>query len=56
MDNADLIEQSELELWQIVSKMHKAGVRFEIVHSIFQEMIKTLEMQGYCENWLNQFT
>ena len=55
MDNADIIEQSELDLWQIVYKMHKAGVRFEIVHGIFQELIKTLELQGYTENWLNQF-
>ena len=54
-DDADLIEQCELELWEIVYKMHRAGVRFAVVHSIFQEMIKTLEMQGYTEDWLAQF-
>ena len=54
-DDADLIEQCEIDIWQIVDKMHKAGVRYSIVHGIFQEMIKTLEMQGYCENWLSQY-
>lgn len=54
-DDAEFIEKCELELWEIVHKMHRAGVRFAVVHGIFQEMIKTLEMQGYCEDWLYQF-
>lgn len=53
-DNAELIESCELELWQIVYKMHRAGVRFSIVHGILQEMVQTLEMQGYTEDWLSQ--
>ena len=52
MDNADLIETCELELWQTVYKMHRAGVRFEVVYQIFVEITKTLELQGYCEDWL----
>lgn len=54
-DDADLIESCELELWEIVHKMHRAGVRFAVVHGIFQEMVKTLEMQGYTEDWLSTF-
>ena len=55
VDDANLIEQSELELWGIVNKMHKAGVRYEIIFGILQEMVKTLEMQGYCENWMTKY-
>ena len=54
-DNADFIEKCEMELWDIATKMHKSGVRYEIIHGIFQEMIKTLELQGYTENWLNKY-
>uniref|UniRef100_A0A6M3KZW2 Uncharacterized protein n=1 Tax=viral metagenome TaxID=1070528 RepID=A0A6M3KZW2_9ZZZZ len=54
-DPADLIEQCEINLWQIVYKMHRAGVRYEVVHGIFQEMIKALEIQGYCEDWLLKY-
>jgi len=53
-DDADLIEQSELDIWEIVFKMRQGGVRFSIVHGIFQEMIKTLETQEYCQDWLTQ--
>ena len=54
-DNADLIEQCEDEIWQIISKLHKAGVRYTVVQFILTEMISTLELQGYCEDWLSQF-
>jgi len=51
-DNATLIEQAELDIWQIIQMLHKAKVRYEIVHQIFAEITKTLEMQGYTEEWL----
>ena len=54
-DNAALIAQCEIDLWQIVYKLHKAGVRFKVVHDIFQEMINTLAIQGSCEDWLDRF-
>ena len=54
MDDADLIEKFEAELWDIVCKMHKDGIRFEIIKSILEEMVKTLEMQGYVENWMDK--
>ena len=55
MDDADFIEKSEDEIWQIINKMHSEGVRFEVVHSILKEMVKTLELQAYCEQWLSEF-
>ena len=55
MDNADFIEVCELELWDIINKMHRAGVRFSVVNGILQEITETLELQGYCEDWLSQF-
>jgi len=55
VDNADAIEKYELELWNTIYKMHRDGIRFEVCRQTMQEMIKTLELQGYCENWLGQF-
>ena len=52
VDNADLIEQAEGELWQIIQRLHNAKVRYEVVHQIFVEITKTLEIQGYAEEWL----
>jgi hypothetical protein len=54
-DDADFIERCESKLWQIVYEMHKAGVRFEIVHQILKEMAETLDMQSYCEEWLRRY-
>ena len=54
LDDADLIEQAELDIWSIIQKLHKAGVRYEVVHQIFVEIVKTLEIQGYAEQWLQQ--
>jgi len=53
-DPADLIEQAELDIWGIIDKLHKAGVRYKIVHLIMTELVKTLEIQGYAEEWLKQ--
>ena len=55
MDDADFIEKCELGLWNIIYKMHQASVRYEVIHSIMVEMIKTLEMQAHCEEWLHQY-
>ena len=55
VDDADLIESCELKIWGIIQKMRKAGMRYEIVHDIFSEILKTLELQSYIESWLNQY-
>lgn len=52
-NDADLIEKYELEIWDIINKMRKEGVRFSVIHSMFVEFIKTLDMQGYTEDWFN---
>ncbi len=54
-DDVEYIAKCEDELWQIIDKMHKR-VRFEVIHSIMQEMVKTLELQGYSENWLSTYS
>lgn len=55
MNNADKIEKAELDIWDIIYKMHKADVRFEIIHRMMVEMVKTLEMMGYVENWMETY-
>ena len=55
MDDADRIEQAELDIWDTIYKLHKAGVRFEVIHFMMVEMVKTLEMQGYAEQWLSEY-
>jgi len=54
-DNTELIEQCEDEIWRAIAKMHRAGVRYKVVHFILSEMVKTLGIQGYCEEWFEQF-
>lgn len=56
VDDANLIEEYELKLFVIIDDMHKAGIRYTIVYGIFQELLKTLELQGYCEDWLGKYS
>ena len=51
-NNIELIEKSESELWEIINRMHREGVRYKIVYGILEEIVKTLEIQGYAEQWL----
>ncbi len=55
MDNADLIEKYELELWDTIHKMNKDGIRYEVIQFVVSEMVKRLEVQGYVENWLHSY-
>lgn len=55
-DDADQIEKCELEIWDIIYRMHKAGIRYEIIYNMVVEIKKTLEMQSYANNWLNQYS
>lgn len=55
VDNVDAIEKAEQELWQIIEKMHKQGVRYSVVHFILAEIVKTLELQSYTEDWLEMY-
>lgn len=55
VDNADLIEKYELELWQTIARMHKSGIRYAVVAFVMKEICTTLEVQGYCEDWLNKY-
>lgn len=54
-DPTELIEECELEIWNIIHRLHRGGVKYSIVHSMFNEIIKTLEMKGYADDWLNKF-
>ena len=55
MDNVELIEKFEHDLWRLISKAHKDGISFETAHYILQEMVKSLDIMGYSEDWLKQF-
>ena len=53
-DNAELIEQYEDELCQLVSRMHKDGIRHEVIRDVFQRMTNCLDTMAYAECWLSQ--
>ena len=55
VDPVEIIAQSEDEIWQVIARMHKAGVRYTVVYQMLIEIVKTLEIQGYAEGWLSQF-
>lgn len=54
MDNPELIEQYEDELQQIVSRMHKDGIRHEVIHDTFQRITNCLDTMTYAEGWLKE--
>jgi len=54
-DSAEFIERCEDELWCTIAKMRKGGVRYKVIHMILNDMIKVLDIQGYCEDWLDKF-
>lgn len=55
MDNPELIEEYEDELRQFVSRMHKDGIRHEVIRDTFQRMTNCLDTMAYAEAWLNQY-
>jgi len=54
-DDVKLIEKCERDIWDIVLKMHRAKVRYEVIYFILVEMMKTLELQAHVENWLEKY-
>ena len=55
-DNPDLIEQFEIELQLLITRMHSDGIKYDTVHFILNEATKTLGLQAHCEKWLDSFT
>ena len=55
-NDVEVIKKFESELWGIVQAMHKGGIRYTVIYSILQEMVKTLEVQGYAEQWIEGTT
>lgn len=53
LDNPELIEKYEIELWQLIARMHSDGLKYDTVHFIFEEAVKALGLQAHCENWLD---
>jgi len=51
-DNADLIEKYELELQELIQRMHKEGISYQTICFVLTEVIKNLDLMAYCENWL----
>jgi len=55
MDDVKFVKECESDIWNILAKMHKVGVRYDVVYFMLSEMVKTLELQGYCENWMERW-
>ena len=54
MDNPDLIERYELELQELIQRMHKDEIRHEVIRDVFQNMTNCLDTMAYAEGWLSQ--
>ena len=52
MDNPDLIEKYELELLELIQRMHRDGISYQTICFVLTEVIKNLDLMAYCENWL----
>lgn len=55
MDNPELIEQYERELWDTVRKMHQDGISYDAAHDTLERMTKALDTMAYSEGWLSQY-
>ena len=55
MDNADLIEQYEDELWHTIYKMHRDGICYEAAYDTLQRITKSLDIMCYSEAYLGQY-
>ena len=56
MDDPELIEKYEREVWCLISRMRADNIRYSVVHSLFQDIVKDLELRGYSEDWLEEYT
>jgi len=54
-DNADLIEKYELELQELIQRMHKDGINYSTILFLLQETVKNLDLMAYCEKWLAMY-
>jgi len=53
MDNADLIELYEIEIQQLIARMHSSGIRYEVIKDVFEFITKNLSLPAHCENWID---
>ena len=54
-DNAELIERYELELQELIQRMHKEGISYQTMLFVLTEVIKNLDLRAYCEKWLAMY-
>lgn len=56
-DNPELIEKFEIELQQLIARMHSDGVRYEAMLFIVNEASENLrKVQTEVEKWLDSIT
>jgi hypothetical protein len=55
MDDPELIDKYEDELWQIIFGMHKDGINYSTILFVMEEAIKNLNLMAYCERWLAEY-
>ena len=48
----NLIERYELELQELIQRMHKEGISYQTMLFVLTEVIKNLDLMAYCEKWL----
>jgi len=53
MDDPELIERFEIELQQLIARMHSGGLRYEAIKDIFEFITKNLSLPAHCENWID---
>jgi len=52
MDNPKVIEKYELELQELIQRMHRDGISYQTICFVLTEVIKNLKLMAYCEKWL----
>ena len=55
MDNSEVIEKFERDLWMLIFKAHKEGIDFSNLHFILEETTESLEIKGYSEKFLEEY-
>ena len=56
MDNPELIEKYEREIWCLISRMRADKIRYSVAHFVFKKILEDLELRGYSEDWLEEYT
>ena len=54
VDDADLIERTEIEFWKVIELAHRRGLPYKKILELLPDMMTDLEIKSEAENSLNQ--